>query len=931
MSRPIVCKKLTRRYGKDKALSSFCHAFPRRGLVMLLGHSGSGKTTLLNILAGLDAEYSGSVKLFGREIKNQDQPYLRKMRLTRIGYVFQSFRLLESETVLSNVLFQAKAIYDEPKDKLVTRANDALRFVGMEKKERQTVNTLSGGEKQRVAIARAIVNDPALLLADEPTGALDEKNGEAVFALLKQIAKTKLVVVVTHDEGLARRFGDEILRLKDGCLVEEKKKEISAKREPISMIALSKRRAKPRLPFLFLLVHAFHTLKAKKARSLLFLSSTIMALTGLGISLFLSTELSKQIDHAFSSLVPPNSIVMSPRGEGSPPIGNIYSAGLSECEYLVNEYPDLVKDYGSTLTMSYEEWFADANEFRYLSGATSNVLPSFSMRSINDFLWLDDYPDSYVYPRRPVKMEVDDLVLGLPYQSMWTLCLSLHIERTYQSLGDYLSSKPMPLYLYASNEAFGFYDEEVFSLIGVMESPYPVIYHLHHRWNKEIILDHMRFRSSLMEDTPSPQYAYEIPYVEILSSFEELLYLVRRDENLSHLVLDPCSGSYLPSLCTSGEDCDIGRYYLYQADKNGISFPDLDKAMTIASEIIGRQIVSSGGYYADASSLMMGFMNKAFLCDSEESATSVIDAYSRVPSSFSSSLWDIPKGVKDGSFLSSGGDSFRLSSDLRDFSFGGPPEGIEEIGLSEGLYQELGSPESVYFVYERSQEEIGDYVERDFGYMELKVTGTKKEEGSVVYACSDWTVDALLSGIKMNPFVLEPYGAVFAVSDLKAGEAAIAKLTSAFPEYRFANPAKEVSKSVEKTLQYVSTVLLAFSAVALFSSLSLFCIVMAITITENQGEILLFEAMGFSPQDTASSFACHCLLYLGVSLLISSLTMVGLELFVSFFLSSIFQSPFSFSLSPFPFLTILGVAVLFYLLLRIVIGFYINKKVKTRS
>ena len=924
MNSPLVCQKLSRRYGRDYALRDFSFRFPNKGFIAVLGPSGSGKSTLLNILSGLDLGYEGQIKLFGKDVKKQKMDSILHTRLSKIGYVFQSFRLLESETALGNVLFPVEALYKEKRENLKRRALDSLRFVAMEEKANQRVNLMSGGEKQRVAIARSLVANPSILLCDEPSGALDEANAHQVFDLLLDASISRLVIVVTHDEELAREYADRILTLEDGRLVKDETLTKKRRGKRIRTIVLDKPKKKARLPSFFLFVHAFHKLKAKKIRSLLSISALSMGLTGLGMSVYLSTSIYDELNASFSSLVPPNCLIMSPRSLGESAIGHVYSARFEDCQYLKEECPEIVFDYGSTLYMDYEEWFADDNRFCYLAGSTQNELPGLGMRSINEYLWLDRNKEKTVYPRPPVIMEEDEVILGLPYQNMWTMCLSLHIERSYQSLGD-ACRNGLPIFLYASNEAFGFYDEEVFSVIGVTESPFPCFYHLRHDWNRKIILDHMRFRSSLEEEVPTPQYVHEIPFVDLTAPVAELLPVLRNDPNLKDLVLEPASSIYLPSICPLGQSCDIHRYYLYNADKNGIPWTELETIVNNHPVVRGRQIVSAGGFYASADSLAMGFQGRFFLCEDLERATNAVDAYSSLPLAQASALIDLPPGTYDLSYLGSALSGIKISSDLSNFVSGAAPVGVEEIGLSTSLYEKLGKPESLFIAAEKSSDVVGERYEREFGIAEIKVTGYKQDSGDIVYLPSDWTVDFLFSSMGMSPFLLEPYGAVFYFQEGSSVLELKKQLEIEYPFYRFFSPSDEISTGIEGTLRYVSTILMAFSLIALLTSGLLFAIVMAITIAENASEADLLLIIGFSSSDIHRSFLAHCLLYLGSSLGISFLGVLLLEIMAKGFIANAFHSSPSSGLPLLPLLALLLAAVSLLLFIAVFLAIKVDR------
>jgi ABC-type lipoprotein export system ATPase subunit len=193
----------------------------RRGeKVALLGRSGSGKSSLLNILGGLDRPTSGSVIVAGKDLTRLTAAQLARYRSATVGMIFQSFHLVASQTALQNVELPMVFAGRGPRERREA-ALRALEAVGLAERTGHRPGELSGGERQRVAIARALVNEPSLLLADEPTGNLDTATAETVLKILDENCRRRGVtlLLVTHDEDLARRHVDRVLRLQDGRLV----------------------------------------------------------------------------------------------------------------------------------------------------------------------------------------------------------------------------------------------------------------------------------------------------------------------------------------------------------------------------------------------------------------------------------------------------------------------------------------------------------------------------------------------------------------------------------------------------------------------------------------------------------------------------------------------------------------------------------------
>lgn len=199
-------------------LDNINFAVDRGEFTAVMGPSGSGKSTLLNLVAGLDRPTSGSILFDGAELATKNEADLARFRRMHIGFVFQFFHLLNNLNVFDNVLIAAQ-LAGAPELAARVRAQQLLNELGVAAKARQYPARLSGGERQRVAIARALINRPAVLLADEPTGALDSHTGEQVMELLDGFNRSgQTVLLATHDVELARRYSRRVVNLRDGKL-----------------------------------------------------------------------------------------------------------------------------------------------------------------------------------------------------------------------------------------------------------------------------------------------------------------------------------------------------------------------------------------------------------------------------------------------------------------------------------------------------------------------------------------------------------------------------------------------------------------------------------------------------------------------------------------------------------------------------------------
>ena len=290
----LEIRKITKKYKtgdfSQKALNSVSVNFRECEFVSVLGPSGSGKTTLLNIIGGLDKYTSGDLVINGISTKKYKDKDWDAYRNHRIGFVFQSYNLIPHQTVLSNVEL-ALTLSGVSKKERRRKAKSVLKKVGLEDHINKKPNQLSGGQMQRVAIARALINDPDILLADEPTGALDSATSVQIMKLLKEISEEKLVIMVTHNPDLANEYSTRIIRLKDGeitgdtdpYLPEEEQDEKTTKSKKTSM------------SFLTALKLSFNNIRTKKGRTILTAFASSIGIIGIALILSLSNGFNLQI------------------------------------------------------------------------------------------------------------------------------------------------------------------------------------------------------------------------------------------------------------------------------------------------------------------------------------------------------------------------------------------------------------------------------------------------------------------------------------------------------------------------------------------------------------------------------------------------------------------------------------------------------------
>ena len=376
-----IGKKNSKNYQTVKALNGVDLSFRESEFVSILGPSGCGKTTMLNIVGGLDKYTSGDLVIKGKSTKEFKDKDWDNYRNHSIGFVFQSYNLIHHQTILHNVEL-ALTLSGVKRKERTARALEALDKVGLKDRANNLPNQLSGGQMQRVAIARAIVNDPDIILADEPTGALDSKTSVQIMEILKELSKTRLVIMVTHNPELAEQYSSRIVRLKDGELVDDtnpynlddegKSKRGRKKSVEIDKIQEEKseitKKPKKRMSFWTALSLSFKNLLTKKARTILVSFAGSIGIIGIALILAVSSGFTNYINKVQEDTLSNYPIVIE---EQSVNYMNIVSSMFSTTDEDVNHNKDAV--YTTDTLSSLLNTFA-------------NSLQSNDMKSFNAYL-----------------------------------------------------------------------------------------------------------------------------------------------------------------------------------------------------------------------------------------------------------------------------------------------------------------------------------------------------------------------------------------------------------------------------------------------------------------------------------------------------------------------------------------------------------------
>lgn len=898
----LVMKKVTKRFGERTLFSDFSFSFPSTGLYAFLGASGSGKSTLLEMISGMDTSYEGTICFRGKPLSKNDESCLSKYRLSEIGYIRQGYDLLELESALTNVSLPIVANSDERKENVTRRAKDLLSAFGLKKRAKSKVSNLSGGEKQRVALARSIGTKTRILLADEPTGALDSKNASVVYRYLKKISETMLVLFVTHDEEAALSYADGVLLLEHERIAFQERKTMT-KGERIIALPLKNRKKTPFVPLSFWISHAFHLSLAKKRRSVLAISILSLSLFSLGISVFLSFDANREIESAFSALIGESSIVMEKEGNVSS-IQKAYAATFDDIESIMRFAPSLADGYGITYFADLRTYFHDMDTVYAISGNHKVELPGFGASSPNDFLVFEETDDMLVYPSAPEVLEDDQLILGLPYKNMAQLCFGFQILRDYSTLGAYMEENEIQILFEVANESWNYEDSQLFVLSGVVESDKPIIYHTNPLWNQYFYETRMRFPVTDGSEYPYPWVMQKLFYLRSSFDDDDFYREVRSNPAFSHYLFERPTDEYNPTVCAYGEKCCLNRYYVYFIERNSFSLPfieEIRKRYGFSSYLA----LGENSYVSFPSSMMSGFAFPFYASEEIEPLSSLIESVSIVPAAAKDLSVKLPQGVKEGCYRLPFSHSLTISSSKKNLVHGVYPEARDEVALSKKLYEEWNRPSMVYCAGMVNEKESGGYVERDYRLGALKVTGVIEENNDVFFVSPTWSIDFFREELGMSSFLLEPTQVIF---ETEGGdnESLIAKMKTDYPSLRFEDPSSSISSSTESVIYFVRVALTFASLSSLSISFLLLVTISVLSIRENKKEGRMLFELGISRVDIVQSYFSISL----IPIALSSALALALVSFSEYFIhqkiaESFANSGLSFHFSLLPVLSII--------------------------
>ena len=909
----ITFNKVNKSFKQDEVIKDFTLNMPKTGLIGIMGESGSGKSTILNIIAGL-TDFSGEIAFFGQKYHELTENDMDSLRASDIGFVFQDFKLFEYETVEDNILLAINITKNESRYLKKRRVHDLLKIVGLENKKKRLIKELSGGEKQRVAIARALVNNPRLILADEPTGNLDSENAKIVMKLLSRVGETSLVLIVSHDLDLLKHYTDTIIWLKNG-VIDGKITNISReKQEKLPLLTLESNSKAPTLPNAFVVKHSLHNIRRRKWRSIFLYFSTSISLLGVGLATTIGDIISNNIYRCYSSIIPTNDIFLRNMEVNKDNI--ITSTSLEEVIEVKNTYPQYFIDEGIYYYNQFDKLFTNT-EFKFSSLGIEHYLTNFSIELFNEYINIDDV-SSYIFSNDIEALEDNEVILGLTYPTIRDICYQLNIERSEYNLWDYINRYHMKVRTYLSNLDWEYSKDFALEIKGFTITNSNCFIHRSNSWNEYIFegICGLSITDYFNVNSKNPWDLKKCFYLKTNQNRDRAIKELYYDKQFSNLTLEILNNNYYKSLYNTGLYDSPNRIMFLNIVQHNLIEPstalNIVKSSTDITDVL---YGTNGSYSIYPENFMMGFSRLSFLTNDPILLDDSIDAVSYIKEEESTQI-AMNNGVISGHFSKNRTNGFFFNPSYR-LVGGNMPLSYDEVVISKGVVNYLGIDKPInsiiYFAYP-VKENIMDnnFLYREYEIAELKVVGISDSEAFEINHNRDWTTLFFQSRLGMSVLDL---GIKEIALNVKSGSEnkLMINLKNQFPNFEVIYPISSVILSVSKICNIITLSLLVFSFSSMVISALLIILCNYLHFLEIRYDVGLVRCLGVSKKQANKFIVCHSLILCFLSFILSTVELLLISLILSKVLSNVFYISSTFIFNPLSLLYMFLVAASIFL------------------
>ena len=822
----IEFKKVSKKY--DRILfKDFNFKFEDKGFYLIKGNSGSGKSTILNMISGLDKDYEGDILFDNHSLKGFSNSKLARLRMDDIGFIFQSFNLFENDTVSNNILITLNTLDISKKEKDY-KLYEILNRLGLIKLKDTLVSKLSGGEKQRVALARSLVKSPKVLLADEPTGALDFKNSKKIFKILKSISQDILVIVVTHDEYFSNLFGSNILYFNNQKI---EYKNIVNEHNPKFVVLNFKNKYKRKysLSLKFIFNRFKESFKSNKKMNAFIVSMCSISLFLFGLTLTINQEIGNLIINSFSSLCGENSLILE--SKSSSEVKDYYGASKDDLINIYKTYSD-IDEIGCFYLNDFNNFFVESNACYFVNQFNSLIeIPKLNMNNFINYNYVKNVNSIKTF-NKIEKYHEDSIILGIDNESMLQITSNLRIKNTYQALSDFLFSYNPYIVLRVENDYWTYDDELIIDLIGITQASSNTIYSSELFYNEYLLEDLMRFPSTL-EIYKESEYPWDL---------KKLYYF--KSENKVDLIKEISLSGVFNDLSFDSSFRSDDKVALMHNVSSGLKESDLK--IINDNFNINSYYYSTDFGYINYGSIMAGFSKPTFISSSSAELEKIIDKDNKIEYEDYYYLND-SETILRGNYLISDKSKVTLSSNFSKEINGKYPENYKNIAISKGIANKFNFKigDQIYLGTFTKLNKENNKINGEFNIASFRVSGITNESKNILYQDGYFSIALYRDLFNISPINLNISNITFFL-DNKIDKSTIDTFNDLNQNYNLVAPLLEIENSLNESLKIISLVLSVFSVFSLISCMILLTITSYIKFIKSKKESAILILLGFN-------------------------------------------------------------------------------------
>ena len=785
----IELKNIKKYYNNTLILDIKSFKLPDYGLYFICGDSGCGKSTLLNLLAGFDKDYKG-LYLFNNKV----------MKNANIAYVNQKNILFASELVKDNILYCAN-------NKNINIDALLLKFHLSLTIKNKLASSLSGGEKARVCLIMNLLKNPDILLCDEVTAGLDEESAKMVFDILKNEAKRRLVICVTHNLELANKYADKIYFIKDGVINNDLRSKCKIKK-------IKEKRKIFKTKTLISIIK--HKLELKKIRTILCTTLLSIGLISFCMSILISSAIKDNLQNTFATFLNKDSIIMKNKVEGN---YNLVDFSFLDYQDMVNDYPEFFESVSAYYLNNIDSLF-DTNDIYLKQNDNQFLLTDFSLFSINNYEHINEH------------LENDEIILGI--NDLLLRNINMFIKQKFTSfleVNQYLSTNDLFYEINVSKKEWQYSDKVLFKIKKVFYSDKPTIFHSNRLFNEYILEDLMRFKD---KETSIKDLPWLLDKQYYLNAYDgkEFIRLSEYDNNFAYKIPDYFLNSFNKIVFKYSNIPNISLWQINEVLKN-VDVKEL-------------RLGNDATYMVIPDSMVSGFARDFVLSKDETVLEDLIELNSCININ---SHTQYPKEVAFGNITNISNNSFNFSSNIS--------EDIkqalkyDDLVISSALAKHLKVQENEYINaiflhhFEIKENKMLNYYKKS----KLKIKSIIENSDRYIYQKSNWINVYFRDYFNVSNYDLIIKNVEIQLKDSKKTEEEIVNLNKANEKFEFFNTTGDLTNTIDQVLNIAEKVLLFFSFFTITLSIIMFMLVVYLFMQENINDFITIYALGGTTND----------------------------------------------------------------------------------